>query len=67
MEIMFNRLERTIDDIDRQINSRTENRNTENINIQNNRHQEIRTRRTYSITTEEKETTAIELPLPFYI
>ena len=54
MEMMFNRLERTIDDINRQNNPRTENRNTENNNIQNNRQQENRTRRTNSITTEEK-------------
>ena len=39
MEMMFNRLERTIDVINRQNNPRTENRNTENNNIQNNRQQ----------------------------
>ena len=66
MEIMFNRLERTIDDIDRQNNPRTENRNTKNNNIQNKRQQENRTRRTTSITTEERETTVVEPPLRFY-
>ena len=66
METMFNRLEGTIDDINRQNNPRTENRNTENNNIQNNRQQENRTRRTNSITTEERETTVVEPPLPFY-
>ena len=65
MEMVFNRIERTIDDINRQNNPRTENRNTENNNIQNNRQQENRTRRTYSITTEERKTTVVEPPLPF--
>ena len=66
MEMMFNRLERTIDDINRQSNPQTEIRNPENNNIQNNRQQENRTRRTNSITTKERETTVIEPPLPFY-
>ena len=66
MEMMFNRLERTIDDINRQNNPRTENRNTENNNIHNNRQQGNRTRRTNSITTDERETTVVEPPLPFY-
>ena len=66
MEIMFNRLEGTIDDINRQINPRTENRNTDKNNIQNNRQQENHTRRTNSITTEETGTTVVEPPLPFY-
>ena len=66
MEMMFNRLERTIDDINRPNNPRTENRNTKNNNIQNNRRQENCTRRTNSITTEERETTVVEPPLPFY-
>ena len=35
-------------------------------NIQNNRQQENRTRRTNSITTEERETTGVEPLLPFY-
>ena len=66
MEMMFNRLEKTIDDINGQNNPRTENRNRENNNIQNNRQQENRTRRTNSITTEKRETTVVEPPLPFY-
>ena len=66
IEMMFNRLEGTIYDINRQSNSRTENKNTENNNIQNNRQQENRTRRTNSVTTEERETTVVEPPLPFY-
>ena len=66
MKMMFYRLERTIDDINRQNNPRTENRNTEKNYIQNNRQQENRTRRTNSITTEESETAVVEPPLPFY-
>ena len=66
MELTFNRLERTIDDINRQNNPRTKNKNTENNNIQNNRQQENRTRRTNSITAEKRETTFVEPPLPFY-
>ena len=67
---MFNRFERTINDINIQYNTRTENTNVENNNIQNNRH-EIRIRRstpstTHSNTTEERETTVTEPPLPFY-
>ena len=65
MEMMFNRLERTIDDINRQNNPRTENRYTENNKIQNNRQQEKRSRRTNSIR-KERETTVVEPPLPFY-
>ena len=65
-EMMFNRLERTIDDINRQNIHRTENRNTENNNKQNNRQQENRTRRNKSITTDEKEKKVVEPPLPFY-
>ena len=70
LQSMFNRFERTINDINIQYITRTENRNVENNNIQNNRH-EIRTRRstpskTNSNTTEEKETTVTEPPLPFY-
>ena len=67
---MFNRFKRTINDIDIQYNTRTENRNVEDNNIQNNRH-EIRTRKstpstTKSNTTEERETTVTEPPIPFY-
>ena len=68
MAVMFDRLERTLDDINRQSNPRTEARNTENNNhTQNNRQQESRIRRTNSTTTtEERETTVTEPPLPFY-
>ena len=67
---MFNRFERTINYNNIQCNTRTENRNIEDTNIQNNRY-EIRTRRstpstTNSNTTEERETTVTEPPLPFY-
>ena len=70
LQTMFNRFERTIHDINIQYKIRTENRNVEDNNIQNNR-QEIRTRRstpstTDSNTTEERETTVTEPPLPFY-
>ena len=70
LQTMFNRFERTINDINIQYNTRTENRNIEDNNIQTNR-QEIRTRRstpstTNSNTTEERETTVTEPPLPFY-
>ena len=70
LQSMFNRFERTINDINIQYNTRTENRNVEDNNIQNNRH-EIRTRRsnpstTNSNITEERETTVTEPPLPFY-
>ena len=70
LQSMFNRFERTINDINIQYNTRTENRNVEDNNIQNNRH-EIRTRRstpstTNINTTEERETTVTEPPLPFY-
>ena len=50
LQSMFNRFERTINDINIQYNTRTENRNVENNNIQNNRH-EIRTRRSTPSTT----------------
>ena len=67
---MFNRFEKTINDINKQYNTGTENRNVEDNNIPNNRHK-IRTRRsnpstTNSNTTEERETTVTEPPLPFY-
>ena len=70
LQSRFNRFERTINDINIQYSTRTENRNVEDNNIQRNRH-EIRTRRstpstTNSNTTEEKETTVTEPPLPFY-
>ena len=80
LEMVFDRLDKTLDNINRQTNLRTENeqlftnRNIDNIaneNIQNNnrhhnRQQENRNRRTNSITTEERETTVVEPPLPFY-
>ena len=70
LQSMFNRFERTINDINIPYNTRTENRNAENNNIRNNRY-EIRTRRstpctTNSNTTEERETTVTEPPIPFY-
>ena len=69
LQSMLNRFEGTINDINIQYNTRTENRNVEDNNIQNNRY-EIRTRRstpstTNSNTTEERETTVTEPPLPF--
>ena len=91
LEMVFNRLDKTLDNINRQTNLRTENeqsftnRNTEieqsitnrnidnianeNIQINNrqyNRQQENRNIRTNFITTEERETTVVEPPLPFY-
>ena len=80
LEMVFNRLDKTLDNINRQTNFRTENeqlfnhRNIDNIaneniqtnNRQYNRQQENRNRRTNSITTEDRETTAVKPPLPFY-
>ena len=80
LEMVFHRLDKTLDNINRQTNLRTENEqlfnnrnidNTmnENIQINNrqyNRQQENRNRRTNSITTEERETAVVEPPLPFY-
>ena len=77
LEMVFDRLDRTLEKIQRQKDFRTENeniqnnRNIDNNNIQhsnnqNNRQQENRTIRTNSITTEERETTVTEPPLPFY-
>ena len=77
IEMVFDKLERTLDNISRQNNLRSENGNSnndrnsnnnniKNTNIQNNRQQENRTRRSNSITTEEKETTVTEPLLPFY-
>ena len=79
LEMVFNRLDKTLDNINRQTNLRTKNeqlfnnRNiyniaNENIQISNrqyNRQQENRNRRTNSITTEGRETTVVESPLPF--
>ena len=77
IEMVFDKLERTLDNINRQNNLRSENGNPNNdrnsntniihnTNSQNNRQQENRTRRSNSITTEERETTVTEPPLPFY-
>ena len=80
LEMVIDKLDRTLNHIQRQNNYRTEdehpfhNRNQEHIineNIQNtdrqrNQQQEHRNRRTNSITTEKRETTIIEPPLPFY-
>ena len=63
---MFNRFNRKLDNINRQNNLRTEIRNSETNSIQNNRKPETQTARTTSITTEDRETTFIEPPLPFY-
>ena len=76
IEMVFNKLERTLDNINRQNNLRSENGNSkndrnsntnniQNNNTRNNRQQENRTR-SNSITTEERETTVTEPPLPFY-
>ena len=75
--MVFDKLERTLDNINRQNNLRSENGNSnncrnsnnnniKNTNIQNNRQQENRTRRSNSIATDERETTVTEPPLPFY-
>ena len=59
---MFNRLSRSLDAINRQNNLRTEIRNSETNSIPHNRQPETQTRRTTSITTEERETTVREPP-----
>ena len=75
--MVFDKLERTLDNINRQNNLRSVNGNSnndrtsdnnsiQNNNIQNNRQQESRTRRSNAIATEERETTVTEPPLPFY-
>ena len=80
LEMVFNRFDKTLDNINRQTNLRTENEqlfthrnidkianeNIQNSNRQHNRQQENRNRRTNSITTDERETTVVEPPLPFY-
>ena len=89
LEMVINKLDRTLDNLQGQNNYRTEyehplhnrsqenpfhNRNhehTTNENIQNtdrhsNQQQGNQNRRTNSITTEERETTVVEPPLPFY-
>ena len=62
---MFDRLNKTLEEISRQNNFRTEIRNTEINGIPNNRQPDNQT--TTSITTEERENTVTEPPLPFYI
>ena len=73
LEMVFDRLDKTLDNFQRQNSFRTEtenkqnNRNIDNNNMhhnnnQNNRQQENRTRRTNSITTEQRETTVTEPP-----
>ena len=77
IEIEFDKLERTLDNTNRQNNLRSENgnphnernsnnNNIQNTNIKNNRQQENRARRSNSITTEERETTVTDPPLPFF-
>ena len=77
IEMVFENFERTLYNINRQNNLRSKNGNSnndrnsnnnniQNTNIQNNRKQENRTRRSNSITTEERETTVTEPSLPFY-
>ena len=77
LEMVFDKIERTLDNNNRQNNLRSENgnsnndRNSNNNSIQtnifqNSRQQENRTRRSNSIATEERETTVAEPPLPFY-
>ena len=77
LEMVFDKLERTLDNINRQNNLRSENgasnndRNSNNNsiqtnNFQNSRQQENRTRRSNSIATEGTETTVREPPLRFY-
>ena len=64
--MMFEKLNRTLENINRQNNVRTEIRDTETNSIQNNRQSESHSRRNTSVTTEERETTVTEPPLPFY-
>ena len=77
LEMVFDKLERTLDNINRQNNPRSENENSnnnrnsnnnniQNTNIQNDRQHENHTRRSNSITTDERETTVTEPRLPFY-
>ena len=62
--MMFEKL-RTLENINRQNKIRTEIRDTETNSKHNNRQSETHTRRKTSITTEERETTVTEAPLPF--
>ena len=63
---MFDRLNKTLEEISRQNNIRTENRNTEINHIPNNRQPDTHTRTTTSMTTEGRETMVTEPPLLFY-
>ena len=62
---MFDKLNRTLEEINTQNNHQREFRDTEANNLQNNRQTEFQPRRTTSIPT-EGETTVTEPPLPFY-
>ena len=74
--MVFDKLERKLDNINKENNLRSEkgnsnhDRNSNNSiqtnKIQNNRQQENRTRISNSIATEERETTVVEPPLTFY-
>ena len=77
IERVLDKLEKTLNNTNRKNILRSENgnpnndrksnnNNIQNTNIQNNRQQENRTRRSNSITTEERETTVTEPHLPFY-
>ena len=80
LELMFEKIDKTLDNINRQTNFRIENEqlfnnrnideigndNIQNNNRQHNRYHENRNRRTNSTATEERETTVVEPPLPFY-
>ena len=77
LEMVFDNFERTLDNINRQNNPRSENENSnndrnsnnnniQNTNIQNDRQHENHTRRSNSITTDEREATVTEPRLPFY-
>ena len=63
--VMFDRPKKTLEEINRQNNVRLEIRDTETNSIPNNRQPETQPGRTTSITTEERETTVTEPPLPF--
>ena len=64
--MMFEKPNRTLENINRDNNVGTEIRDTETNSIQSNRQSENHTRRSTSVTKEERETTVTEPPLPFY-
>ena len=64
--VKFDRLNKTIEEINRQNNARTEIRDTETNSIQHNRQPATQTKTITSIKTEEQETTVTEPPLTFY-